>query len=206
MQITCEKNGDSGYQCTVDEDFATVNSIMIIIIVVILCLLAAWLLRGMTRGCVSDSLMPPTNLEPHCTITSEADFETAMKMGHPILALVSAPWCGHCKHFVPHFKKAALAVQQGDHNVTMAIIDGEAFRGIHDLVHIDGYPTCIQVWPDGTIDKHQPSARTADGVEHLAKAVAVAAVKSKAPSTSTPSTSTPSTSTPSTTPPKTSIS
>ena len=151
----------------------TANVVLVVVIMVILLLIGAWLLRGLMRR--NDDKLPPTNMEAFHTIRSHEDFERAKREGQPILALVYAPWCGHCKTFLPQFKQAALLIQQqqAQHNkVAMALIDAEAFPKIHDMVKIEGYPTCVQMWEGGEFTAHQPTERSAKAVEQLANAMA----------------------------------
>lgn len=176
-EIKCTPSKDGGVSCTYNEGFTAANAVMTVVIVILLILIATWLIRGLMQR---SGRLPPTNLEAFYTVRSQRDFDRVKEVGKPVLAIVYAPWCGHCKTFVPEFKQAALDLQKGHHNVTMAVIDGEAFAGIHDVVKIEGYPTCIQMWADGRVDTHQPPARSAKAVEHLAKAVAKAGDAAKA--------------------------
>ena len=170
-EINCTKTTDGGISCTYDEGFITMNAIMMVVTIVLLMIITVWLIRGLTR---KENPLPLTNMEAFRTIYNQRDFERVKQEGHPILGLIYAPWCSHCKTLIPHFKDAALVLQQQRRGVTMALIDGEAFPEIHKMVDIKGYPTCVQLWGDGKVDLHQPTERTTEGIELLANTMAKA--------------------------------
>ena len=97
------------------------------------------------------------------------DFERIRAMGKPIIALVHAPWCGHCKRFKPIFESAVDDLKNT--GIIMMTIDGDEFGEIHQKVEIPGYPYCIQMSPDGKISTKQPE-RSKKAVVELAKDVA----------------------------------
>ncbi|KAH0788995.1 Thioredoxin family protein [Histomonas meleagridis] len=72
-----------------------------------------------------------------------------------------APWCGHCKHFLPQAKIAANAFQ-ADPQIVVSRLDCEKYKDICSKYGVDGFPT-IKLFKEGeTID--YSGSRTAESV------------------------------------------
>ena len=176
VSVDCQKTNNDGYSCRIDRSFSLANTALTVVTAVLLLLIAGWLVKGLTQRRGGGPALQVTNMEAFFTISSQEDLARAMAAGHPLLAVVYAPWCGHCKTFLPAFKQAALTLQQRQQvGVTLAIIDGDAFPEIVKHAGIRGYPTCIQMWPDGKVTSQQPSARSPEAVVDLAQRVERAA-------------------------------
>jgi len=76
------------------------------------------------------------------------------------VVLFYAPWCGHCKAFMPEFERTATALKEK--GVPVARINGDDEADIKESVGLQGFPT-IMVYVDG---KHviYDGARSKEGV------------------------------------------
>lgn len=82
-----------------------------------------------------------------------------------------APWCGHCKHLTPEYKKLGELVQNDPklkHRVVIAKVDADAHRPVGERFEVRGFPTIKffargkPVTKEGAVDYNQ--ARTAEAM------------------------------------------
>ena len=90
-----------------------------------------------------------------------------------------APWCGHCKKFLPEVKKVAQAFNEIEPNASVAIMNCDTYRTYCQRFEVKGFPT-IRLFKDGEaipfsgertaesvadfINKNCGTARGADGL------------------------------------------
>jgi protein disulfide-isomerase A6 len=73
-----------------------------------------------------------------------------------------APWCGHCKKFLPEAKIAAQAFAPDNATVVIGTMNCEKYRGVCTDNDVQGFPT-IKLFKEGQVIPYEGS-RTADGV------------------------------------------
>lgn len=76
-----------------------------------------------------------------------------------IITLHYAPWCGHCKHFMPEFDKFTLEAKDKYNNLDVVKLDCTATK-CPDTIR--GYPTVILSKNGKEIEYHGP--RTSSGL------------------------------------------
>jgi len=76
------------------------------------------------------------------------------------VVLFYAPWCGHCKAFMPEYERIATALKEK--GIPVARIDGDAESEISESVGLEGFPT-VMVYVDGKHVKYD-GPRSKDGV------------------------------------------
>ena len=72
-------------------------------------------------------------------ILNDENFDKAIEKFKTVLVLFYAPWCGHCKKFLPEFAKAAGVLKKDD--IVLAKIDTTVNSKIRKRFNIKGYPT-----------------------------------------------------------------
>ncbi|OHT17640.1 Thioredoxin family protein [Tritrichomonas foetus] len=72
-----------------------------------------------------------------------------------------APWCGHCKRFLPEAKIAAAAFQV-EEDAAIGTVNCELYKEFCDGVGVSGYPSIKLFKDNSSIEYDGP--RTADGV------------------------------------------
>eukprot|EP00698_Gefionella_okellyi_P019194 TRINITY_DN5853_c0_g1_i1.p1 TRINITY_DN5853_c0_g1~~TRINITY_DN5853_c0_g1_i1.p1 ORF type:complete len:358 (-),score=99.23 TRINITY_DN5853_c0_g1_i1:33-1106(-) len=68
-----------------------------------------------------------------------------------------APWCGHCKSFMPEYERVAAALK-GESDVVISQIDADKYRDVGGRFGVQGFPT-IKFFPKG--GKQSPEDVTA---------------------------------------------
>ncbi|OHT11342.1 Thioredoxin family protein [Tritrichomonas foetus] len=76
-----------------------------------------------------------------------------------------APWCGHCKRFLPEAKKAAEAFNLHEPNASVAVMNCDMYRSYCQRFEIRGFPT-IKLFKDGNPIPYS-SERTAESVANF---------------------------------------
>lgn len=76
-----------------------------------------------------------------------------------------APWCGHCKRFLPEAKKAAEIFNTLEENASVAIMNCDMYRSYCTRFEIKGFPT-IKLFVDGKPVVYSGN-RTAESVAEI---------------------------------------
>jgi protein disulfide-isomerase A1 len=112
----------------------------------------------------------------HCDdviVLEESNFDDIVLKEDLMLVEFYAPWCGHCKHLEPEFKKAAAKLLANDPPIKLGKVDATAERELGEKYKIQGYPTLFVFRKGETSEYNGP--RDADGiVAHMKKQAAPA--------------------------------
>ena len=86
------------------------------------------------------------------------------------LLMIHAPWCGHCKHMMPEFEKAAKMIEEDKSSTKIVKIDhnaaGRDFLSKHS---VGGFPTIFEV--KNGVKTLYKGARTAQALADAARRV-----------------------------------
>ncbi|XP_063308027.1 protein disulfide-isomerase A4 isoform X2 [Pelobates fuscus] len=74
-------------------------------------------------------------------ILTNKNFDTFVADKDTVLLEFYAPWCGHCKQFVPEYEKIAQTLKENDPPIPVAKIDATAETEVAGKYDISGYPT-----------------------------------------------------------------
>ncbi|CAG9326058.1 unnamed protein product [Blepharisma stoltei] len=94
---------------------------------------------------------------------TDATIDKAIKDYPIILIKFYAPWCGHCRHLAPIYKKAGEILYGMDPSLVMAEIDATVERESADAWKIKGYPTMILFKNGEKVDTYE-GARTEEAL------------------------------------------
>lgn len=111
----------------------------------------------------------PTGSLPGVEDLTPDNFDKLVNGAKHVLVEFYAPWCGHCKHMVPEYKKLAELVGSDPllkSKVVVAKVNADAHRSLGEKFDVKGFPT-IKFFPRGkpaTKDfvEDYNSARTSD--------------------------------------------
>uniref|UniRef100_A0A3Q3FQF1 Protein disulfide-isomerase A4 n=1 Tax=Labrus bergylta TaxID=56723 RepID=A0A3Q3FQF1_9LABR len=81
-------------------------------------------------------------------VLNDSNFETFMEGKDTVLIEFYAPWCGHCKQFVPEYEKIAQALKENDPPVPVAKVDATVASDLATRFEVSGYPT-IKILKNG---------------------------------------------------------
>lgn len=92
---------------------------------------------------VSASEDPTGSLEGVIDLTPE-NFDSYVNSGKHALVEFYAPWCGHCKHLTPEYKKLGEAILKDStlkSRVVIGKVDADAHRSLGERFGVQGFPT-----------------------------------------------------------------
>ncbi|GFH21707.1 thioredoxin domain-containing protein [Haematococcus lacustris] len=95
----------------------------------------------------------PTQSLPGVQDLTPANFKSVVNGAKHVLVEYYAPWCGHCKHLVPEYKKLGDLVQSDPklkNRVVIAKVDADAHRSLGEEYDVRGFPT-IKFFPRGKV-------------------------------------------------------
>jgi len=136
--------------------------------------IAAWIKKieeGSIEAVLKSEEIPESNDGPIKTLVGKT-FDSMMEKDKDILLMIHAPWCGHCKKFMPEFEAAAEEIAKKSPNTMMALLDGTANELTNDNYVWTGFPTVYFKKAGETKPEKYNGERTTAGVlEFLSKAV-----------------------------------
>jgi len=96
-------------------------------------------------GQVKQFLSTATNLPSKVVELKGSKFDEFINSNEFVMMVVYAPWCQHCKRYLPQFETIAeIAFSRfGEDKFAMAKIDGSKNDHLMERYNVDGYPTCI---------------------------------------------------------------
>ena len=72
------------------------------------------------------------------------NYDSVVNGGKHVLAEFYAPWCGHCKHLTPEYKKLGAMVAADPKlagRVVVAKCNADAHRSLGEKFDVKGFPT-----------------------------------------------------------------
>jgi len=101
------------------------------------------LLLAVAALAASASEDPTGSLEGVIDLTPE-NFDSYVNCGKHALIEFYAPWCGHCKHLTPEYKKLGEAILKDSSlksRVVIGKVDADAHRSLGEKFGVQGFPT-----------------------------------------------------------------
>jgi len=84
--------------------------------------------------------IPAENDDVITTVVGK-NFDNVVTNDKDVFLMIHAPWCGHCKNFMPEFKAAAEEVSKKSPETVMALLDGTANELSNEEYIWTGFPT-----------------------------------------------------------------
>ncbi|KAG8009401.1 Polycystic kidney disease 1 like 1 [Nibea albiflora] len=81
-------------------------------------------------------------------VLTDSNYDTFMEGKDTVLVEFYAPWCGHCKQFVPEYEKIAQTLKESDPAVPVAKVDATVATELANRFEVSGYPT-IKILKNG---------------------------------------------------------
>jgi protein disulfide-isomerase A6 len=94
-------------------------------------------------------------------LTPENFEEKVLKSDGVWIVEFYAPWCGHCKHLAPEWKKAAAALKGSVH---LGAVDADKHGSLGSKYNVEGFPTIKVFGADKSKPEDYDGGRTADAI------------------------------------------
>lgn len=104
-------------------------------------------------------------------VLNDNNFDTFMEDKDTVLVEFYAPWCGHCKQFVPEYEKIAQTLKENDPPIPVAKVDATVATDLASRFEVSGYPT-IKILKKGEPVEYD-GARTQEAIVERVKEVAM---------------------------------
>ena len=88
--------------------------------------------------------------EDNVLVLTDDTFLSAVKKYDTLMVLFYAPWCEHCRNFLPEYTKAA-EILKGE-NIILAKVDATINKKLSEKYNIKGFPTTILLIEDSIIE------------------------------------------------------
>lgn len=105
----------------------------------------------------------PTNVVK--TIRTSEQLEELKQLIKPLVAMVYADWCPHCRTFAPTFVATCNNLAKNGVDCEYVMIDGHNAKDVHSMADIQGYPFVLIMLEDGTAVQNQPP-RDSEGLSN----------------------------------------
>lgn len=117
---------------------------------------------GAVEQFLKSAEIPESNDEPVKVVVGKNYKEIVLDSDKEILVKFYAPWCGHCKHLVPHYEEAARKLLN---NPNVLLIKIDSTENEVPGVDIQGFPTLKFFRKDKSAEPLDFNGeRTADGI------------------------------------------
>jgi len=115
--------------------------------------------------------IPTENNGPVKTVVGK-NFDQIVAKDKDVFLMIHAPWCGHCKKFMPEFEAAAEEIAKKSPDTVMAILDGTANELSNEDYTWSGFPTVyFKKAGSDKPQKYNGQRETAGVLEFLSKSV-----------------------------------
>ena len=88
--------------------------------------------------------------EDNVLVLTDDTFLSAVKKYDTLMVLFYAPWCEHCRNFLPEYSKAAEVLKKED--IILAKVDATSNKKLSEKYNIKGFPTTILLIDDSIIE------------------------------------------------------
>ncbi len=138
-------------------------------------MVGAVLVAALLQSCVADSAEAST--EDLVLTLTEKNFDETLAAHSFLVVEFYAPWCGHCKHLEPEYKKAASVLAEQKKNgkytgqtITLAKVDATVEKSLGTKFEVRGFPT-LKIFEGGSdTPSEYEGPRDADGIVTFLKA------------------------------------
>ncbi|KAM4606367.1 protein disulfide-isomerase A4 [Polymixia lowei] len=74
-------------------------------------------------------------------VLTDNTFDNFIENKDTVLVEFYAPWCGHCKQFIPEYEKIAQTLKENDPPIPVAKVDATKASDLASRFDVSGYPT-----------------------------------------------------------------